>query len=166
MLPLHPIQMEICKSQMMGVKGIIRDMVESDISQVLEVDNLCFCPELVEDELSCYLIDGLMKVLVVNDKVVGFHIYKLEKDKLQSYRLGIHPDYRRRGYGSKMVKEAYRKLTAVRNKIVCMIGEYSDDPIKFLKNQGFKATGVKRGECIDGSDGYCFELVLQESIVK
>ncbi len=165
MLPLNPATY-VFPDQNMKTK--IRHMLHPDIKFVLEIDSICFNSPTSKEELLEYVdtTNVPCKVLVVDDKVVAFHLYKMNPDGIDILKLGVHPDFRRKGYASRLIKEAYRKLTAKRSSLTCVVSEYSDEAIAFLRFLGFRATCVCRKTCEDGSDGYNFSLVLPESVTS
>lgn len=147
-------------------KEKIRYLEVKDIPEILNLDELCHFPTMTEEELyNCVEGDSttVTKVMEVENKIVGFHLYEMEPERIQILRLGVGLEYRRMGYGSKFIKEAYRKLTIKRNELCCIVCEHADDTIKFMKSCGFKAVSVKRNECFDDSDGYYFRMLLEES---
>lgn len=147
-------------------KNKIRYIYKDDIRQTLEIDNQCYNPSLTEEDLLPYAnkSKGVCKVYEVDGNVVAFHIYSIKSSHIEILKLGVNLEHRRMGYGTKLIKEAYRKLTKSRNKLCCVVSEFADDAISFLKKSGFIATSVKRGCCSNGNDGYSFRLVLQESL--
>lgn len=163
MLPLNPATY-VFPDQSMKTK--ISHILHSDIEEVLKIDDICFSPAITKAELLEFTDtnNGVCKVLKIDGTIVAFHLYKIQPNSIEMIKLGVHPDHRRQGYGSKLIKEAYRKLSKKRNRLACIISEYSDESILFLKSLGFVATSVDRGVCNDGSDGYCFRLVLKEAV--
>ncbi|RJQ26099.1 GNAT family N-acetyltransferase [Candidatus Parcubacteria bacterium] len=147
------------------IKGKVRYLSEDDFNRVLEIDKACFNPPIETTDIKEHIEkrNGIGKVLEVDGVIVGFHFYQLENNKIQILRLAVDPKYRRKGYASKMVREAYRKLSLKRNILCCTVSEYADGAILFFKKMGFIATSVSRNAVADNSDGYCFRLVLAES---
>lgn len=151
-----------------AVKGRIRYLIERDVDQVLELDSLCFEPTISKEELLSYVnrsVHGVVpRVIELNGKIIGFHIYAVQLNKVEIYRLGVHPDYRRKGFGSRFIADAYKKLSMKRRSLECVVSDHADAAIAFFRSSGFAATGVIRNWSLDGSDGYTFSLILREAI--
>lgn len=104
---------------------------------------------------------------------IGFAVWlNLDKETIEIMRLGVHPDYRRRGIGSlllsKIMADAQHQqaktLRITAPDIHCEPG-HPDDVSDFLINSGFKTTGevvsdFKRmyGDMVEG---YIFEMRLK-----
>ena len=91
------------------------------------------------------------------EKVVGFFVYALYRDRFALLNFAVHPYYRRLGVGRQMIAKLVGKLSGDRrNRIVANIHESNLPMQLFLRANGFKA------ERVDG-EFYRFVRRLTES---
>ncbi len=137
-------------------------MIRRDVRAVLDIEQeSAECP-WNEEKLVCFL-RGLAHIGMVADdgnQVVGYMVYKTCGDIIHVPKLAVHPNYRRNHVGSQMVSMLINKIqkpNAKRTRITINTSEYNLAAQLFLRNQGFKAVRVVRGE----PDIYSFEYRLQ-----
>jgi ribosomal-protein-alanine N-acetyltransferase len=77
------------------------------------------------------------------DRVVGYMIYGLHKNRIHLLNLAVAASYRRMGIASQMIAKLLGKLSPQRrHKIVAEVRETNLAAQLFLKECGFVATGV------------------------
>jgi ribosomal protein S18 acetylase RimI-like enzyme len=85
--------------------------------------------------------ENLFYKIEENGEIVGFAICRFLKTKniLSIDKIGIHPDYRKNGIGSKIIDEIKKRFKVLRIDVV------SDNiiAINFYKKNGFKIVGNK-----------------------
>ena len=131
----------------------------NDVSTITNLDLKCYHYPMDLDEWKEFLqtINDTNKVVVLElgRRAVGFTAYELveaikEGDSyVQVTRLGVHPEYRDRGFGSMLVKNvetAARRMKADKvsflvPEIHCCPGD-PDDVTHFLNFNGYYASGV------------------------
>lgn len=149
---------------------VIRELHQTDIPRILEIDEECFTPHLTGEQIFNLLQNYknlVWKVIEVNGEIVGFFLYEHRTHDIRLLRLGITRAHRRKGYASFLLKDAYRHLNCNCNKLTCRISEWADGAIAWAKRMGFQATAVIKNGCEDGvTDCYCFRLVLPESTMN
>jgi len=98
------------------------------------------------------------------ERVVGFMIYELHKNKLHILNFAVHPGYRRLGVGAQMVAKLIGKLSSHRRtRITLEVRETNLAAQLFFRNQGFKAVRVLRSFYEDsGEDAYLLQYRLTE----
>jgi ribosomal-protein-alanine N-acetyltransferase len=80
-----------------------------------------------------------------NEKVVGFMVYELHKNRLHVLNIAVHPDHRRTGIGNAMIEKLVSKLSFQRRtRILLEIRETNLDAQLFFKNLEFRAISVLR----------------------
>lgn len=147
-------------------------MLRHDMEQVLQIEAQSFEPA------SCWthedFLSSLQQRLVIGSvaregrKVLGYCVYELG-DRLQGDRevriqnLAVHPDHRRQGAASLLVKKLLSKLSTFnRNCLVCNVGDHNTAAHLFLRSQGLIATRVLRDAI---RDTYRFEYELDTAPV-
>lgn len=90
----------------------IREMTINDITQVLEIESLCFpvpwSKEAFEMEIEKNKFARYM-VLELDNRVIGYGGMWMIIDECHITNIALHPDYRGRGYGNKMVEALINK---------------------------------------------------------
>jgi len=98
------------------------------------------------------------------EKVVGFMIYELHKNKLHILNFAVHPACRRFGVGAQMVAKLISKLSSHRRtRITLEVRETNLDAQLFFREQGFRAQRVLRSFYDDsGEDAYLLQYRLAD----
>ena len=99
-----------------------------DIESIKEIDNI----SLKSKHTLKYFFNNLDSILVAveENKILGYIMVKGE----EVMNLVVHPDYRKRGIGRKLMEEVMKKSS----KLVSRSRENNKKAIKFLKRIGFK----------------------------
>lgn len=92
------------------------------------------------------------------DRVVGYVIYQMHKNRLHILNLAVSTESRRQGVGTALIARLISKLTPLRMMIFTEVSEWNDDGIGFLKACGFKATSVASRHYDTGEDAYVFRF--------
>ena len=84
---------------------IIESMTSAHVSQIAELEKLCFSDpwseKSIETELTCRL--SLWLVALEEDKVVGYVGSQTVIDETDMMNIAVHPDYRRQGIAEKLI---------------------------------------------------------------
>jgi len=134
--------------QKQEVRVHIRWMIRRDMPEVLAIEAASFeFPWLEEDFIRCLRQRNCIGMVAEHDdRVVGFMIYELNKNRIQVLNFATSPDYRRRGVGSQMVAKLIGKLSAQRrNRISLEVRETNLPAQLFFRHNGFRAVSVLRG---------------------
>ncbi|MDH5405758.1 MAG: GNAT family N-acetyltransferase [Candidatus Aminicenantes bacterium] len=125
-----------------------RKLKQKDIYQVYQLDQLCF-PQGISYSFDTFLyfyfyIDHYSLVAEENEGIIGFIIASIERNKTsQIITLDIHPNYRRRKIGSKLLSRVEDHLISLGIKNVYLQVEVNNTPaISLYKKCGF--TEAKR----------------------
>ena len=134
----------------------IRDMVNSDLDRVVEIENLCFKAPWGRDDLYREINDNklaVMQVITVNDLVVGFCDYWNTFDSGTICQIAIHPDYQHQKLGSKLLDEVFKDAKAKKTRTLTLEVRASNiKAINFYKKYGFKVTLIKEAYYSNGED--------------
>jgi ribosomal-protein-alanine N-acetyltransferase len=142
----------------------IRWMIRRDMPEVLQAEQESFDhPWNEEDFLHCLRQRNCIGMVAEEgDRVVGYMIYELHKNKLHILNLAVHPHERRQSVGSQMVAKLVSKLSSHRRtRITLEVRETNLAAQMFFRTQNFLATRVLRAYYDDtGEDAYLMEYRL------
>ncbi|MEC7566849.1 MAG: ribosomal protein S18-alanine N-acetyltransferase [Planctomycetota bacterium] len=125
----------------------IRWMIRRDMADVLKIENANFeFPWSEDDFIRCLRQRNCIGMVAErDDKIVGFMIYELHKNRLHVLNFSVGPDHQRSKVGTTMVEKLKSKLsTQRRNRVVLEVRETNLDAQLFFREQGFMALSVLR----------------------
>lgn len=125
----------------------IRWMIRRDEVEVLEIEKNSFEFPWSKDEFIRVLRQRncISMVVDLDDKVVGYMVYCLHKSRLHILNFAVAKEYRRQGFGTRMITKLYNKLSFQRRTMLrCEIRESNLEAQLFFRSNGFKATNVIR----------------------
>ncbi len=125
----------------------IRWMIRRDMSEVLAIENRNF--EFAwseEDFIRCLRQRNCIGMVAEHEeRVVGFMIYELHKNRLHILNFAVSPGCHRGGVGMSMVKKLIGKLSPQRrNRILLEVRETNLNAQLFFRDVGFRAISVLR----------------------
>ena len=134
----------------------VRDMVNSDLDRVLEIENLCFKAPWGKDDLYREINDNklaVLQVITVNDLVVGFCDYWNTFDSGTICQIAIHPDFQHQKLGSKLLEEVFKDAKAKKTRTLTLeVRASNTKAINFYKKYGFVVTLIKEAYYSNGED--------------
>lgn len=125
----------------------IRWMIRRDMPEVLDIESRSFeFPWSEEDFIRCLRQRNCIGMVAEYDeRVVGFMIYELHKNRLHILNFAVRPEFRRRGVAMAMVRKLIGKLSQQRrNRILLEIRETNLGAQLFFRDCGFRAISVLR----------------------
>ncbi len=125
----------------------IRWMIRRDMPDVLAIEDQCFeFPWTEDDFIRCLRQRNCIGMVAEQDeRVVGFMIYELHKNRLHVLNFAVAQNVRRQGVGRAMVAKLLSKLSHERrNRIMLEVRETNLDAQLFFKQIGFRAVSVLR----------------------
>lgn len=144
----------------------IRWMIRRDMPEVLQTEQDSFeFSWSEEDFLRCLRQRNCIGMVAEQgEKVVGFMIYELHKQKLHILNFAVAPGARRLKVGSQMVGKLISKLSSHRRtRITLEVRETNLAAQIFFRAQGFKAVRVLRKYYEDsGEDAFLMQYRLAE----
>src|ERR1044071_2319016 len=139
----------------------IRWMIRRDMAEVLEIERGAFeFPWFEEEFIRCLRQRNCIGMVAERDeRVVGFMIYELHRNRLHILNFAVHPDFRRHGVGHQMATKLIGKLSPQRrSRILLEVRETNLDAQLFFRDLGFKAISVLRDFYDDTTeDAYLME---------
>jgi len=151
------------------VRVHIRWMIRRDMPEVLAIEHASFDYPWCEEEFLRVLRQRNCIGMVAEhgERVVGFMIYELHKNKLHVLDFAAHPEFRRMGVGRQMLAKLVGKLSTHRRTRISMDVRESNLPAQlFYRVQGFRAMEVVREHYPDtGEHAYVMQYLLDESLL-
>ena len=144
----------------------IRWMIRRDMPEVLLAEQESFDYAWTEEDfLRCLRQRNCIGMVAEHgEKVVGFMIYELHKNKLHILNFAVAPSYRRQGIGGQMVAKLIGKLSSHRRtRITLAVRETNLTAQLFFRAQEFRALKVLRGYYEDsGEDAYLMQYRIAD----
>ena len=144
----------------------IRWMIRRDMPEVLQIEETSYdYPWTEEDFLRCLRQRNCIGMVAEQgEKVVGFMIYELHKNKLHILNFAVHPQCRRLGVGAQMVSKLISKLSSHRRTRITLEVRETNLPAQlFFSRQNFRAVKVLRAYYEDsGEDAFLMQYRLAD----
>jgi ribosomal-protein-alanine N-acetyltransferase len=148
----------------------IRWMIRRDMPEVLAIEHASFEYPWCEEEFLRVLRQRncIGMVAEYGERIVGFMIYELHRNKIHVLDFACHPEFRRRGVGRQMIQKLVGKLSSQRrNRIALYVRETNLAGQLFYRVSGFRAIEVVREHYLDtGEDAYLMHYHLDESMIE
>ena len=161
--PATPTKAGMYSDQKQEVRVHIRWMLRRDMPEVLDIEAEGFeFPWLKEDFIRCLRQRNCLGMVAEHEnRVVGYMIYRLYKNRIHVLNFAVAADYCRRGVGSQMVAVLLAKLVPQRrSRIVLEVRETNLAAQLFFRENGFRAVSVLRAYYQDTyEDAYRMQLV-------
>ena len=125
----------------------IRWMIRRDMPEVLDIETRNFEFSWTEEDfIRCLRQRNCIGMVAEYDeRVVGFMVYELHKNRLHILNFAVSPDFQRQGVGTAMVRKLIGKLSPQRrNRILLEIRETNLGAQLFFRDEGFRAISVLR----------------------
>lgn len=140
----------------------IRWMIRRDMPEVLAIESSSFeFPWSEDDFIRCLRQRNCIGMVAERDeRVVGFMIYELHRNRLHILNFAVHPDFRRLGVGHQMASKLIGKLSPQRrNRVLLEVRETNLAAQLFFRDLGFRAISVLRDFYDDTTeDAYLMEF--------
>lgn len=141
----------------------IRWMIGRDMPEVLAIELASFAGGWTRDDFVAALRakNCIGMVAEVGDRVVGYMVYTLEKDRLTILNFAVEPAYRRQDIGTQMALKLAAKLSSHRRTHLLLHCRESNLAAHlFWRSCGFRAVEVCR-DWHDDEDAYLFRFDLK-----
>jgi ribosomal-protein-alanine N-acetyltransferase len=160
--------MTVNRTEKEQVRVHIRWMIRRDMPEVLQTEQESFEFSWTEEDfLRCLRQRNCIGMVAEQgERVVGFMIYELHKNKLHILNFAVHPGYRRYGVGAQMVAKLISKLSSHRRtRITLEVRETNLSAQLFFRAQGFRAVRVMRTFYEDsGEDAFLMQYRLADDV--
>jgi ribosomal-protein-alanine N-acetyltransferase len=148
-------------------------MIRRDMMEVLEIENQSFeFPWSEDDFIRCLRQRNCIGMVAEHDeRVAGFMIYELHRNRLHILNFSVAAEFRRKGVGQQMVEKLIGKLSSQRrSRIMLEVRETNLAAQLFFRNLGFRAISVLRDFYVDTTEDaylmqYRFRAPAEEEAV-
>lgn len=151
-------------------KAHVRWMIRRDLREVLAIEQQSFPYPWDEHDFirAIRRRNCIVMIAEVNERVMGFMVYTLEKHGLYIDNLAVHPSHVRDGYGTQMIDKLKSKLSYERrHEIRARTADWNLGAHLFFRSQGFIGGVIHDGYRLpDGSycDAYEFSYDLCQDL--
>ena len=151
----------------------IRWMIRRDMMEVLEIENQSFeFPWSEDDFIRCLRQRNCIGMVAEHDeRVAGFMIYELHRNRLHILNFAVAAEFRRKGVGQQMVEKLIGKLSSQRrSRIMLEVRETNLAAQLFFRDLGFRAVSVLRDFYVDTTEDaylmqYRFRNAAEDDVV-
>jgi ribosomal-protein-alanine N-acetyltransferase len=137
-------------------------MIRRDMPEVLAIEGESFEFAWLEDDFirSLRQRNCIGMIAEHEDRVVGFMIYELHKNRIHVLNFAVASGYQRRGVGSQMLAKLTGKLSDQRrSRIVLEVRETNLSAQLFFRENGFRAVSVLKNFYADSpEDAYLMQF--------
>lgn len=126
---------------------LIREMQESDIPGVLEIEHSSFTTPWSETAFFSEIHKpySIIKVAVLGDNIIGYVCVNYIINEGHILNLAVHPDFRRRGIATVLMEEILDELKKQGCRFLYLEVRVSNlGARKFYEHLGFRVVGVRR----------------------
>lgn len=130
----------------------VRWAIQDDFDAVMAIERQSFeFPWSEADMMRCLRNQSVVAMVAeVDEVVVGYIIYELNKTYYWLMNIAVHPDWRHLSIGSQLLTKLKGKLSFQRRSTIrCLIREKNLAAHLWLAANGFKATGISRSQFVD-----------------
>ena len=148
----------------------VRWMIRRDMPEVLGIEHASFEFPWCEEEFLRVLRQRncIGMVAEQGERIVGYMIYELHRNRISVLDFATHPEFRRHGIGQQMVVKLVGKLSSQRRSRIALCVRETNLPAQlFFRVVGFRAVEVIREHFQDsGEDAFAMHYDLDESVVE
>ena len=146
-----------------GERVIIRKMTPDDLEEIMAIEEVSFDnpwqEEMFEAEMSGPISEALS--VEIDGMYAGYMTCRVILDEAHLMNVAIHPDFRRRGYGRRLVQQ-FLDDCRERGVIVVYLEVRPSNASarKLYRRFGFRTTGVRNKYYENGEDALLMELTV------
>jgi ribosomal-protein-alanine N-acetyltransferase len=126
---------------------LIRKMHAADVSEVVEIEHMSFTSPWSKAAFLAEILKlySLTKVAVLRGKISGYICVEHIMDEGHILNLAVHPDFRRRGIGTKLMEEVMDELKKNDCRYLYLEVRVSNlGARKFYERRGFRVVGIRK----------------------
>ena len=126
---------------------IITKMTDAHVSQVAQLEKLCFSDPWSENSVAYELTNplSLWLVCVEDDRVAGYVGSQTVMDESDMMNIAVHPDFRRRGMAEQLVEALVGELKHKGSHCLTLEVRASNTPaIALYEKLGFQQVGLRK----------------------
>ena len=145
----------------------VRWGINSDIESIKDIEETVYGPYENLSKKEIRKLKNLKNVIILvvdggmNRGILGYLIYKINKNNIEILRMAVAPEYQSQGVGRAMMQKILEKIKPERNEILFNVDDNFTVGHLFLKNFNFNCYDILWGN--NGErDLYLFRYVLPE----
>ncbi len=144
----------------------VREAIDRDLPRILEIERLCFPQPWTLESFKRELLLPFSRILVAvengqNGQPAGFLCRWLVADECHILNVAVHPEYRRHGIATLLMREAITEAKAKRSQFVTLEVRRSNLAARRLYRQlDFEEQRLRRNYYGPGEDAIVMELSL------
>ncbi|MEM3530302.1 MAG: ribosomal protein S18-alanine N-acetyltransferase [Nitrososphaerales archaeon] len=133
---------------------MIRRCKKEDLNEVLRIERICFNHPYDYSTFLYFLINDKNGFYIAkkNNQIVGYIIASVRGDKGTLVSIAVLPEFRRKGIGSRLMRESLAYLSRKVNYVELQVRVSNFEAINFYKKFGFEEIGFIPNYYIDGED--------------
>ena len=140
---------------MVAIQHRIRWVMRKDLTKIVEISQQ-HCLKSEDDFKQMFSgRDVIGKVMEIDDKIIGYIIYKVRPRDFEILDLAIVEEYKRNGLATEFISHLANRLKSPRGNILCRVRDTNLPMHMMLKKNDFKAVMLVRG-LYGKNDGYTF----------
>lgn len=145
---------------------LLRKAALSDLSDILEMEQLCFGEDSFSKAQFIYLITrakGAFYIVEDDGKGVAYLslLYHSGSHNLRIYSVAVHPGFRQKRLGQLLMDATIEYArTCKATKITLEVNVSNAAAIHLYEKNGFVKTGIRPDYYHDGSDAYCMNRIF------
>ncbi|PTW63020.1 ribosomal-protein-alanine N-acetyltransferase [Breoghania corrubedonensis] len=140
-----------------------------DFAELAELHSLSFSREWSEEEIAALMAgDGVFALVTrrgaptASRRPIGFVLVRAVADEAEILTIAVHPRWRGRGHGKRLMEAAMRRLYGDRVLNVFLEVDAGNASARGLYDRlGFKVVGERKGYYHDGDGGPSTALVMR-----
>ncbi len=144
------------ETQMSEKEAVIRPMTEEDVDDVLVVERLSFQTPWSRKAFLSELQNNMVAFYCAvekDKKVVGYGGVWVILDEAHITNIAVHPDYRGRGYGEKILLFLIEKAASFDCEAITLEVRVSNERAqKLYRKHGFSTKGFRKGYYTDTNE--------------
>lgn len=151
----------------------IRPALDTDINQILEIENSCFIDpwkkedilyEMHSNPYANFWVIELSNEALGLKQVVGFCDFWITFDSATICQIAVHPELQRMHIGSELMDEVIKELIIHRVRTMTLeVRKSNEKAINFYKKYGFTISHVKEKYYINGEDALYMILEVKQN---
>jgi ribosomal-protein-alanine N-acetyltransferase len=147
---------------------LVREYIPDDFEEIWILDQICFVRGIAytRPELRHFLLASSAVTLVAesNQRIIGFILVDAHKNRGHVITIDVHPEHRRSGLGTQLMKEIERRLTKSGvTELRLEVAVDNSSAIAFYKRHGFSVVRTVPRYYNDSIDALVMRKLLKGS---
>ncbi len=143
---------------------IFQEMEQRDLKTIVLLENLCFSSPWNKENCIYEIEENPFShgwILKNEDQIVGYAFLWETFEMAQLARIGIHPELRKKGYASYLMKKLIERAQSVDCEYMTLEVRASNEAgLALYKKMGFIQVNVSKNYYPDGEDAIVMTLAL------